>query len=187
VRAIAARARLECHSAPDSQEICFVADDNHRRFLRDRLGERPGAIVDLQGRQIGVHGGTYNFTIGQRKGLGIAAAEPLYVASLAAERREVVVGSANDTAIGQMTLGGVVRHRSVTTEPLIVQWRSTGGALPARLVGDDKIVLEQPATGVSPGQTAVVYEGEAVVLAGTIERTEVWRGHPFAAVEKSEE
>jgi tRNA U34 2-thiouridine synthase MnmA/TrmU len=59
--------------------------------------------------------------------------------------------------------------------------------LPARLVGDDKIVLEQPATGVSPGQTAVVYEGEAVVLAGTIERTEVWRGHPFAAVGKSEE
>jgi tRNA-uridine 2-sulfurtransferase len=174
VRAMAAQAGLECHAAPESQEICFVADDNHRRFLRERLGARPGAIVDLSGRQIGRHTGTYNFTIGQRKGLGIAAEEPLYVVSLVAERQQVVVGSASDIAVGQIAIGGVVRHRPATGVALTVQWRSTGGALPARLVDESTVVLEEPATGVSPGQTAVVYEGEAVVLAGTIRSTEAW-------------
>jgi tRNA-uridine 2-sulfurtransferase len=176
VRARAAEAGLPCHAAPESQEICFVPDDNHRRFLRERLGVRPGAVVDLRGREIGRHTGTYNFTIGQRKGLGIAAEEPLYVVSVAAEREQVVVGSANDLAVGRITISQIVYHRRVAGEARAVQWRSSGGALPAHLADEETIVLERPATGVSPGQTAVVYDGEAVALAGTIQCTEAWRG-----------
>jgi tRNA-specific 2-thiouridylase len=176
VRERAAAARLACHSAPESQEICFVPGDDHRRFLRERLGDRPGAILNQQGRQIGRHSGTYNFTIGQRKGIGVAAEEPLYVVSLAPERQEVVVGSASDIAIGTMKIAGTVRHRASTGEHLTVQWRSTGGTVPARLLDADTIVLGQPATGVSPGQTAVMYAGDTVVLGATIQSTQAWSG-----------
>ncbi len=174
VRARAAAAGLECHEAPESQEICFVPDDNYRRFLRERLGVRPGAIVDLEGREIGRHAGTYNFTIGQRKGLGIASEEPLYVVALDAGRQQVVVGSMRDIAVGRMTISDVVHHSETTGEVRTVQWRSTGGAVPAHLADEETIVLEEPATGVSPGQTAVVYDGEAVSLAGDIRSTEAW-------------
>jgi tRNA-specific 2-thiouridylase len=175
VRARAAAAGLACHSAPESQEICFVPDDDHRRFLRERLGDKPGAIVNQQGREIGRHSGTYNFTIGQRKGLGIAAEEPLYVVSVDAARQEVQVGFAGDIAIERMRITGAVRHTANTGEHLTVQWRSTGGAVPAHMVDANTIVVGEPATGVSPGQTAVVYDGEAVALGGTVQSTEAWK------------
>ena len=186
VRTMAADAGLEGHSAPESQEICFIPDDDHRRFLLERLGERPGPIVDQEGRQLGRHSGTYNFTIGQRKGLGIASENPLYVVGLAAERREVVVGSVADIGAGKITVGDPVYHRPGVLGRPTVQWRSTGGAVPAHLTDPETIVLEEPATGVSPGQTAVVYDGESVVMAGTIRSTEGWTAARQEAREKGE-
>jgi tRNA-specific 2-thiouridylase len=174
VRTMAAHAGLEGHSTPESQEICFIPDDDHRRFLRERLGERPGPIVDQEGRQLGRHSGVYNFTIGQRKGLGIASEDPLYVVGLDAERREVVVGPVAEIGAGRITVGGPVYHRPGIVGRPTIQWRSSGGAVPAHLADPETIVLEEPATGVSPGQTVVVYDGETVVMAGTILSTEQW-------------
>jgi len=175
VRARAERAGLPGYATPESQEICFIPDDDHRRFLRERLGERPGALVDTSGRSLGQHSGTYNFTIGQRKRLGIATDGSLYVVDISAERHEVVVGQASSLAVGAIEVADTVRHRAGHTEGLTVQWRSTGGALPARLTGPETIALDEPALGVSPGQTAVAYDGDLVVLAGTIVSTSPWR------------
>lgn len=186
VRARASEAGLAVGTVPESQEICFVTDDDHKRFLREHLGERSGVIVDGEGRPIGRHSGTYNFTIGQRKGLGIASQAPLYVVGLDAERAVVVAGRAEDCEVGEVVVGDVVRHRPGTTLSGSVQLRSSGAAVPAHVTEERSIVevprvvppgtqvsiiLEEPAFGVAPGQTAVMYEGDAVILAGTIRST----------------
>lgn len=183
VRALVAAAGLEGHEAPDSQEICFVEDDDHRRFLRTRLGERPGIIVDGQGRRLRPHTGTYNFTIGQRKGIGIAAAEPLYVVGVDVETNEVMVGSAADLEVEEFAVGALTWHREPPVGEVTVQVRSNGVPFAAGLVGEERrcgglqdadhvtVRPSLPVRAVAPGQTAVVYDGEQVVVAGTIERT----------------
>ncbi len=180
VRRLAAVAGLEGHSVPESQEICFVPDDDHRRFLRENLGDRPGDIVNVGGRVLGRHEGIYNYTIGQRKGLGIAAAEPLYVIGLRAEERQVIIGTACEGRIGTVQAAGLVRHGEPGSGRLTLQVRSAGAPLPVdRLqVDEDAFIatLALPATGVAPGQTAVVYDEGRVVMAGTIGYTGVWDG-----------
>jgi tRNA-uridine 2-sulfurtransferase len=188
VRALAAAAELEGHQVPESQEICFVADDDHKRFLRERLGERPGLIVDGEGRPLGHHSGTYNYTIGQRKGLGIAAPAPLHVVSLDAEKALVKVGRVEECAVGSVAVEDVVWHRAHSGEAGTVQLRSSGPAIPSYLGEDQQViedagqrtvvslVLEEPAFGVAPGQTAVMYDGDAVRFGGTIGSTACWGG-----------
>jgi tRNA-uridine 2-sulfurtransferase len=171
VRRLAAEAGLAGASQPESQEICFVADDDHRRFLATRLGDMPGAIVDAGGRQVGAHRGVYNFTIGQRKGLRVAGCEASYVLSLDAENRVVTVGDRSDLAVSGLRLAEVVWHRPLTGGETTVQFRSSGGRVPGRLTDMTRVVFDEPAMGVAPGQTAVVYEGDTVVAAGTIVET----------------
>ena len=176
VRRMAAEAGLEGHSAPESQEICFVPDDDHRRFLQERLGSLRGDIVDTEGRVRGRHEGTYNYTIGQRKGLGIAAAEPLYVVAIDANERRVVVGTAAQGLVGAVCVAALTWHRAYQGGALFIQVRSAGSAIPLARVemadGSLTAVLGGPASGVAPGQTAVIYEEDRVIVAGTIERTD---------------
>jgi tRNA-specific 2-thiouridylase len=187
VRALAEQAGLESHSTPESQEICFVPGDDHRRFLRERLGERPGAIVDRGGRELGRHSGTYNFTIGQRKGLRISGKAAAYVVALDADRREVVVAEASLAAVGKVKISDITRHRTETGYPGVVQVRSSGEAVPASMADAETIVLETPVVGVAPGQTAVMYAGDLVMLAGTIASTEGWGGPPQKSFGTGEE
>lgn len=168
VRARAVEAGLSGYSTAESQDICFVSNNDHRRFLRERLGQRPGAVLDGRGEVLGRHSGTYNFTIGQRRRIGVAAKEPLYVVSLRAERGQVVVGRERELLVGAVTIGRTVRHRATAKAALTAQLRSTGEAVPAHMPDAETIVLETPLKGIAPGQTAVLYEGENVVLAGTI-------------------
>lgn len=175
VRALAAGAGLAGHSAAESQEICFIPDNDHVRFLAERLGERPGAIINDSGRPLGSHLGTYRFTIGQRKGLGLGQPHPLYVVGVNAVTGEVRVGERRELAVGTVHIEDVVGHRPFGGTPVKAQLRSSGVVVSAHLQGDRTIVLEEPAYGVAPGQTAVLYEGENVVLAGTIADTEPWR------------
>jgi tRNA-specific 2-thiouridylase len=165
---------LPVHDAPESQDICFIPDDDYRRFLSERLGDAPGDIVDLQGRVLGRHRGVYRYTIGQRRGLGIAAAEPLYVVALRADEREVVVAPATEAEVCDVVVESIVRHASLPPR-VAAQLRSSGDALAARVeeaVPERLVVhLERPACGIAPGQAAVLYEGDAVVVAGTIVET----------------
>ena len=177
VRQLAADAGLEGHGVPESQEICFVADDDHRRFLRERLGERPGLIVDRGGDKLGKHTGTYNYTIGQRKGLNVPSQAPLYVVDIDAGRSEVIVGSVDQLDVGAVTMGALTWHESRPVGPVSLQVRSSGEALAGLLAEDEStsglegtvtVVLDRPIRAVALGQTAVVYRDERVVCAGTI-------------------
>ena len=171
-RALAKAAGLGVHDNPDSQEICFIPDDDYRRFLRSRIEPTPGEIVDVEGRVRGRHAGLYDFTIGQRRGLGISDPEPLYVVALRPETHQVVVGGAGATDVHEIRIGGVVRHsEALPSPPLSVQVRSTGATVEVECRSEgDQLLLRSASTvrGVAPGQTAVVYAGEQVVLAGTI-------------------
>ena len=133
VRALAAAAGLEGHEAPESQEICFVADDDHRRFLRERLGELPGDVVDSAGRRLGGHRGVYNFTIGQRKGLGLSQPEACFVLRLDPRTRQVVVGLESELQTCLMSVGDLTWHRPAPMGGLAAQVRSGGNATPASL------------------------------------------------------
>jgi tRNA-specific 2-thiouridylase len=184
VRAVAAEARLEGHAVPESQEICFIPDDDHRRFLRARLGERPGCIVDPSGKMLGTHAGTYNYTIGQRKGLGIASETPLYVLGIDAVRALVVAGPENMLDVGEVTLADLTWHSTPASGVVSLQVRSSGKTMLGRLTaGADEqeqvaeamtVALDIPARGVACGQTGVVYQEEKVVCAGTIVGTRSW-------------
>jgi tRNA-uridine 2-sulfurtransferase len=173
-RALARSAGLEVHDAPESQEICFIPDDDYRRFLRERLGERPGRLVDTEGAVVGQHRGFYNFTVGQRRGLGLAAPEPYYVVAL--KEDDVVVGPAQATEVRRVWVQDLVLHRPQVPARAHIQVRSSGRPVPAsnRLVAPDRllVVLDEPIQGVAPGQTAVLYEGEAVAVAGVITAAE---------------
>lgn len=186
VRELARKAGLEVHDAEESQEICFIPDDDYRRFLAERLGNAPGPIIDREGRRLGTHDGAYRFTIGQRKGLGLAAPRPLYVSDIRADGA-IVVGPREDLLVDQVELRDVVRHSTPKNdEGLTVQLRSSGLVVPVSLKEEGAGVtlrLKAEAAGVARGQAGVVFEGDQVVLAGTIHRTarvaaqESTRGH----------
>ena len=171
VRTLAREAGLEAHDAVESQEICFIPDDDHRRFLRERLGDRPGNIIDTEGNVLGRHAGIYNFTVGQRRGLGVAGAGPLYVTAVVSEDHTVVAAPRRALAVDTIVVDDIVRHVSGFPADVWAQFRSSGAPIRAEL--DDRgssfvLRLAESTAGIAPGQTAVLYSGAAVVAAGTI-------------------
>lgn len=176
VREIAAQAGLQKLVAQESQEICFIPDDDYRAFLRSRLGETPGSIVAPDGRVLGRHSGTYNYTVGQRRGVPCASGQPLYVLAIDRARNEVVVGPQSAGAVGAMVIEAPIVHRSLPPGPTHLQFRSLGAPVPALATEDDAFVLLEPALGVALGQTAVLYSDDNVVKAGTIISTRPWSG-----------
>jgi tRNA-specific 2-thiouridylase len=177
VRAHARRLGLVTADKPESQEICFVPDDDYRSFLRGRAPDvfRPGAIVDRAGRVLGAHGGVAGFTVGQRRGLGLDAGRPLYVLALDAARNTVTVGDAADLACdtlraesvsfvagappaGPLRVAAKIRHRH---EPAAATVTAHGD-------GTATVVFDAPQRAVTPGQSVVWYDGEEVVGGGVI-------------------
>ncbi|MCL5942315.1 MAG: tRNA 2-thiouridine(34) synthase MnmA, partial [Actinobacteria bacterium] len=142
----------------------------------ERLGERPGAIVDQEGHVLGRHRGTYNFTVGQRRGLGVPAPAPLYVREILAAEDIVVVGPVDTLRVRTVVAEDVVIHRWPVPTRGTVQLRSSGRVFPAAVRFDPArsravFALREEAPGVAPGQAAVFYQGDAVILAGTIVET----------------
>src|SRR5660397_290891 len=164
-------AGLVTQDSPESQEICFIPDDDYRRFLQSRLGKSPGRIVNTSGRVLGRHTGIYNFTLGQRRGLGVSVSEPLYVVELRPDECDVVVGSAEEALIWTVRVDGLVQHVDELPEHGYTQLSSTGGAVGVRIEKDGEemlLHLEEAVRGVAPGQAAVVYVDDVVVAAGAI-------------------
>ncbi len=173
VRALAREIGLPAADAVESQEVCFVGEGGYARFLERSggLASRPGPIEDAAGHRLGTHGGYWRFTVGQRRGIGVAGAEPLYVLSTDAERNAVVVGPREGLAVRSVVIEGARLHGEVGDEPLDVRLRYRGRSLRGRVegVGDAvRIHLDDAADGVAPGQTAAVYRGGRLVAAGTI-------------------
>jgi tRNA-specific 2-thiouridylase len=180
VRRIAADAELPVASKPESQDLCFLAGEGKRSFLarHARLPEREGEVVDRAGRTLGRHRGYHNFTVGQRRGLGIAADAPLYVLETDAEANRVVVGSREELEVDRVLVRNAVLNRDGgTVDRVRLRYRSrpltcaleAGGAAPRRGRHRELVLrLAEPAAAVAPGQTASLMEGDAVVGYGTI-------------------
>jgi tRNA-specific 2-thiouridylase len=169
-RAEAARAGLEVASRAESQEACFLAGGDYRDFLaRHGLAAEDGAIVDEQGNELGRHRGFWRFTPGQRKGLGVAAHEPLYALRSEPGTNAVVVGPRAALAIDKVTVRGRL-HVALERAEAKLRYRSPPvGASVTSTDGGFRLRLDRPAYGVAPGQAAVLYDRDAVVGAGTIE------------------
>jgi len=178
VRSLARKTRLPIAEKAESQELCFVPKAGYGRFLRDHIGlkPQPGPIVDLAGNTLGEHKGLSYYTVGQRRGLGIAAPEPLYVLHIELERNALVVGRASDlkrqgllardttyvageVPLGPMEVTAKIRYKAKEAKALLVPLEG-GGA---------KLTFLDPQRGVAPGQGVVFYQGEAVIGGGIIE------------------
>lgn len=174
IRELAREAGLKIADKPESMEICFVPDNDHRRLLREKLGERvrPGDFVDREGRSIGTHDGHQLFTIGQRKGLGTAFGKPMYVVEID-PARNVVVLSEEDERRADFVVTGV---NWVSSAPRAcaadVKIRSMHAGASARIApledGSVAVTFDDPQRAVTPGQAAVFYEGDAVLGGGWI-------------------
>jgi tRNA-uridine 2-sulfurtransferase len=175
-RALAGRFALPVAAKPDSQDICFVPSGSYGALV-EKL--RPGAIeageiVDLAGTVLGRHDGIIHFTVGQRRGLGIAAEEPLYVVRLEPETHRVVVGPRAALGARHVPLGAVNWLGPPVEECRVaVKLRSAQPPLPALLRRDGEgasIELDEPAFAVAPGQACVFYDGDRVLGGGVIRR-----------------
>ncbi|MDR1152567.1 MAG: tRNA 2-thiouridine(34) synthase MnmA [Bifidobacteriaceae bacterium] len=168
VRAEAERRGLPMASKPDSYDICFIADGDTAGFLRERLGERPGPILDETGREVGTHQGIHAFTVGQRRGLGVphtaADGRPRFVTRIDAATRTVHVGPVEALAVEDFTAVDATWFGAVPSGSFAcdVQVRAHGRPLAASVTpGDDParlaVHLAHPMRAVAPGQSVVVY------------------------------
>ncbi|MFD2090611.1 tRNA 2-thiouridine(34) synthase MnmA [Blastococcus deserti] len=171
VRAIAAERGFAVATKPDSHDICFIPDGDTRGFLARRLGSLPGPVVDAAtGRQVGEHDGTYGFTVGQRRGLGVAAGDqrPRYVLGIEPVTRTVTVGTADLAGIPAVRTGVPTWTAAAPRLPLAAQVQVRAHAAPVHCRisdgGDGGLVIEfaEQQRGVAPGQSAVLYEPDAV-------------------------
>ena len=183
VRALAAELGLANAAKPDSQDICFVPDRDYAKVVRALRPDaaEAGEIVDLTGRVLGRHQGLIHFTVGQRRGLEIGGApEPLYVVRLESEQRRVVVGPRRALGIAAARLSEVNWLGSEPeTMALTAKVRSLSRPVPARFDGQ-RVSFADPESGVSPGQAAVLYEGDRMMGGGWIAET-VAAGEMLAA------
>jgi len=177
VREIAARHELAVARKPESQDLCFLAGQGKSRFLRRHGGlrDRDGAVLDRSGAAIGRHRGHHNYTVGQRRGIGVSADEALYVLATDAAANTVTVGTREELATHTVRVRNVVLNRPPeTVDAVRLRYRSR--PLPAALAAtagsardrEFDIELGEAFTGVSPGQTAVLMAGESIVGHGTI-------------------
>ncbi len=179
VRTLARELALPAAERPESQEICFVPGDDYRSFLKERAPDtvRPGEIVMTDGNVVGRHDGIAFFTVGQRRQLGVAAGERLYVVRVETDTNRVVLGKLHELETAEMvvananfiSLSELRGRKNVTVK---IRYRSPYAPAVIEPLGPDRVsvAFEKPVRGVCPGQAAVFYDGEAVVGGGTIEK-----------------
>lgn len=176
IRALAAERGLDNAGRPDSQDICFIPDGDYMAFLREwGVSPRPGSFIDMSGRVLGQHKGQENYTLGQRKGLGVSVGEPAYVIRKDVETGAVVLGP--DSAlfsteviaqrVNFISIPELTAPMRVTAKTRYSQSEAAGVLEP---MGDGcvRMVFDQPQRAVTPGQAVVFYDGERVVGGGTI-------------------
>lgn len=160
----------------ESQDVCFLKERSVQEFLEEYGGDapRPGDVVDLQGSVVGHHQGIHRFTIGQRRGLGIPASEPLYVVGLDPENNRVIVGGADDLwshTLFVAEMNWLAGHEPQLPQNLMVKirYRHAGAeALVSNHGNGYEIVFREPQRAITPGQFAALYEGERLLGGGEI-------------------
>ncbi len=173
VRRIAEEKGLAVAYTPESQDICFIPDGNYRGFIRKKVTAEPGEIMDKEGRALGRHAGVVDFTVGQRRGIGVFAPTPLYVTEVRPRTKQVVVGRREDLEVREVRVG-VLNWFLDPSEVETVQVRYNGSPTPCELedAGDGEVraLLSEPVMGVAPGQSAVFYKGDRVIGGGVVRR-----------------
>lgn len=179
VRGLAAEAGIKTAEKPDSQEICFVPSNDYRALLDQHGVERhAGVLRDTSGKELGRHAGTEHFTIGQRRGLGIATGVPLYVVELAPATGTVVLGTAAECGsralvAGELNWIGFDPPRAPFRAEVQVRYRHEAVPATVELAGGEaRIVFDAPEVAVAPGQGAALYHAERLLGGGWIARTE---------------
>ncbi|MEO0179781.1 MAG: tRNA 2-thiouridine(34) synthase MnmA [candidate division WOR-3 bacterium] len=170
VRTIAKAKGLPLHEKPESQDVCFIRGDL-RRFLRDHLGERPGRFLDARGKSLGHHDGYYTYTVGQRRGHGVATGKRAYVIRI--EPPDVILGTREEACSKILKLTSVNRFTELSEgDVFMVRVRYGHEPGPAVLVSDsgNEMTLEfkDPQFAIVPGQIGVLYRGDRVVAGGII-------------------
>jgi tRNA-specific 2-thiouridylase len=182
VRELARQHGLALAEKPDSQEICFVPGGDYKRFLDAYLAERGDALPDTSGELItsngeviGEHAGIHNFTVGQRKGLGVATGSPLYVIQIKGDERQVVVGNqeqlySETLTVRRINLISVSELRDPMRVAVKIRHRHEPSPATIESSGPDEILVrfDHPQRAITPGQAAVFYDGDAVVGGGWI-------------------
>ena len=177
IRDLATELRLGVAAKKDSQEICFVSSGKHDEFVRAHREnmETSGDIVTTDGKVVGTHSGIERFTVGQRKGLGVALGQPQFVVRIEAETRRVVIGTRDELARSELTARGANWLIDNPAQPFRcdVQIRYNSPAAPAVIEplndGRFRVSFNEPCHGVAPGQAAVSYVGDRVLGGGWIE------------------
>jgi tRNA-specific 2-thiouridylase len=182
VRELARRHGLALAEKPDSQEICFVPGGDYKRFIDAYLAEQgeglpdtAGELVTTNGEVLGEHGGIHNFTVGQRKGLGVATGSPLYVIQISGANKQVIVGGeehlySRTLRARRVNLISVDDLREPMRVAVKIRHRHEPAAAVLEKTGADEILVtfEEPQRAITPGQAAVFYDGDVVVGGGWI-------------------
>ena len=172
VRAHAGRLGLHVADKPDSQEVCFAAAGEHANVVGERHPEalKPGDVVDARGTVLGRHAGIAHYTVGQRKGLGIAAQEPLYVVAIDAAANRVVAGPESALQVTTVTANDLVWHGgSHERVSAMVRYRMEPVGATARISGDQlTVTFDGSLRGVAPGQAVVCYRDDICIGGGTV-------------------
>ena len=175
IRQMAAEAGFTNADKPDSQDICFIPDGDYRKFLEERVTPQPGNIVDASGNVLGQHRGIEFFTVGQRRGLGMASGKPRYVIRVDPDNNQVVVGPEEalyrermwasrvsyiqgHPPAGPLEVGVKIRYKS-REAPALLQPQPDGAL----------VCFEQPQRAITPGQAVVFYQGDVLLGGGIIE------------------
>jgi len=184
-RKIASELKLNVADKPDSQDICFVPNGDYASVIKKYKPQsfERGNILDIKGNIIGYHDGIINFTIGQRKGIGISGKEPLYVVSINPKNNEIIVGDRTSLSIKKIYLKNLnllnIDEKKLENDDLYIKVRSTGRLIKSKIElikNGAKVNLQETETGISPGQACVFYLknniGDQVLGGGWITRTE---------------
>ncbi len=177
-RRIATEFGLSVADKPDSQDLCLVESHGSMRdFLNKYIAEKEGEIVDLSGKVLGKHQGIHHYTIGQRKGLGIAAPDPLYVVKLDPVMNRVIVGDRDsagslDCSVTRLNWVSITEPTAPIRCEVQVRYRSSPVVVSVIPLEHDrvKLVFAEPQFGITPGQAAVFYDGEMLLGGGIIEK-----------------
>ncbi len=177
IRKIAKENNLKVASKPDSEDICFVPDGNYKKFLENNSNIRPkiGDIVNSSGKVLGKHKGLYNYTIGQRRGLGISNSEPLFVLGFDSSKNEVIVGTEKELYKKEIIVTDVnllLFDKIIGDMEVEVKTRYTAKMAKAKVSqienNNIKVVFDEPQRAITPGQSAVFYLDDIVVGGGKI-------------------
>ena len=169
VRRVAASMGMRTANKPESMDICFVGQRDYRGFLKENAPEvfEPGVVVDTRGNEVATHDGIVGFTVGQRRGLGVAVGEPRFVVEIKPSSSTIVVGTKDELEVKSVQLEKLTWvSGSGTDGPVAAQYRAHGEAVPAWISGTE-LMFEEPQTAIAPGQTVAFYKDD-VVLGGAL-------------------